>query len=363
MSYSLGIIALTVFPRSLRELIVQEVISKGQLVLSEAEQCQRKRVQVEPALGFLRADLNEDELTNILRALRVVLGDALAGQWDTTQYATALIRAASVPADEALRIAKERIVTKDASLLSFARRMLQAAPDIPGPFDNAAYAALGGVLTALDQLPTDWTNSSGDVLYEWFNLGEELGRLATRTKLIAHEVQYEKSPMTDAQSASARDQAMTAIPFLARALVGLLSNRMETGDLADGDRTEIGDLLAEAGDLMTEGYYTSPEQGGLGSFLKKVGRFAGKAVKTIGKAAGPLMAIAGNAILPGIGGVVGGVLGSALSNDSNKKAVTGAHQAANKLPPTPINPTSGRVSLGDLVRMTHQLREAGVAIA
>jgi hypothetical protein len=361
MQYHSGAIALTMFAPVMRQSIIDFVVSAGSTAFTDVALCQSEFVKMDPALGFLKPKFNNAMMGNLARSLRLILGDALAGQWDTEKYATALNRSASIPMDEAHHLASDFIVTRDAGVIDFARRLLRSVPDLPGPVDDAVGALMGGVFGLLERsLPNDWANHSGDVLYEWYNMGEQLGKLSVRADLTVEEILFEKAPLMKED----RSDALSTVATLAKAVLGLLGSSMEFGDVMDPEeREEIGDVLGELGDLLVEGYYTKPEQGSFGSFLKRVGKVAGKAVKVLKRAAPMLGGIAGGLALPGVGALAGSGLSKILGNDQHAhSALQQAHAKGASYPQTKLTPPPSRVTLSDLIKTIGDLRAAGVSL-
>jgi len=364
--YDCGAILLGMFSPAAQKAIIDFVQTKGPSAYSAVNETQAKLVKTEPALGFLEPSFGEPVLANLARALRIILGDALAGQWTTDKYALALSRAGSIGMEEALRLARDKVVTQDAGVLDFARRLLFVIPDLPGPFDEATRSVLGGAIDILDRvLPTALTNQSQDVLYEWQNLGGVVGDLATRAQLTKKEAVYEKAATADL--GDLKDAALASIPFLARALMGLIGQKLETGDFEEnGDREQIRDLLVEAGDLMAEARALEglgPEQG-IG-FFKRLGRFAKNVGRTVASVAKPLINMAGAVATPFLGplapmmtgslqNLIGGntqasPVASQLMALLNSPAMHAAHQSANCYPATPL-PALAAVERGDVSR-------------
>jgi hypothetical protein len=365
-NYHPGAYALTLFAPAMRSAIVDFVNMNGATALTETQECAAFDVRVDPALGFLSPDTKT--LKQLVRALRVIIGDALAGQWTTEDYADALQRAGSLPRDEGMRIATDHIVTRDAGIIDFARRLLTHAPEIPGPFDDAAAWMLGGVFNFLEEsLPNDWVNNSEDVLFEWFQLGEQLERLSIRANLVYREAAYEKKALSQGGDGDDDDkqQAMSSIVMLSKALVGVLAKTRETGDTSV-DADELTTTMGELGDLLAEGYYLNPEQGSIGSFLKRVGKVVKKGVNLVKKAAPALLGTVANVALPGIGGaLVGGLtgaLGKAAPDHHSQSAINAAHNHAASLPRAPITATRQNLKVSDLIGTMKQLREAGVGL-
>ena len=354
----LGGILLSVFPPALRRAVVEFVISSPDALQASAR-IASEHVQLDPALGFLREDLPPSAVVNILRALTVVLRDALAGQWDVDQYTLALVRAASVPANEARKLVTEEIVTQDAGILSFARRSLLSIPDLPGPIDEIGKGVLGGVLNIIDSLvPLDWVNSSGDVLYEWYRMGKVLGELAIRSKLTLSEVAFEKAPITEGSKVDLKEAALESLPLLAKAVVGLAMRGFGAGDVDDGStRDEVRELAAEVGDLYTEAHYLRPEEGSFGSFLKKVGRTAGKIAKTAVKVGLPIV----STVVPGAS-LATSALTKVLGGAGNAAGVRGAAARADDLP-RPNLQLKGSVSLSSLYNAVRSLQNTGVDVS
>jgi len=360
MELNKAAVALAMFPASMREEIVRYVLSRGALAIDEVRRTSMEEVMIEPALGFFKPSLPVQSLVRISRSLRVIMGDALGGQWDVERYSVALSRAGSIPLDEGRRLVTTEIITKDASMLSFARRLLHAVPDLPGPFDDAMAGALGGVLNTLDSITTDSTNDSGDVLYEWSRMGKVLGDLAERAMLVTEEMAFEKAEIAQTDMKDAKDAALQTLPWLARALIGVLGMKIEGGDIDDGDaRSEIGDTLSEVGDLLAEARTITPEQGGFGSFLKRVGRVAKKAAGIVKSIAAPLA----SAVIPGAG-LAMSIGKQFLPADRDRQAVGNAAQYANKYPALPLTASAdGRgATLTDLVKLMSTLRSNGVKL-
>jgi len=361
--YNEGCIALAMFAPEMREQIVHFVSERGMLALQDVQECATKGIQIAPALSFFRGD--SEFLINIARALRVIMGDCLAGQWTAHHYAVALARVGDVPMDYAERLAEDHIVTEDANVLSFMSRLLSQVPDLTGPFDDAIGSVLGGIIHGLEHIvPIDSRNHSGDVLWELNNLGEQMGRMARRASATALEIQYENAPIADSY-AEAKDVAASTLPYIAKALLGVLGMKMEAGDINSGDRDEIGDLLMEYGDLIREGYYLPMEQGSIGSFLKRATRAVGKGIKAVGKAAAPLAQIAANAVIPGAGSAAGKLLSGGAKHGPSPAHTSAVHQAAAKAasyPPVELKQPKGGMKLTDLAKTVNDLRAAGVTI-
>jgi hypothetical protein len=335
MDYDVGAIALGMFPPEVRKAMIEFVQRHGPQTETLVQQTQKKYVLTEPCLGFLGGDLGPDVVANLARSIRIVLGDALAGQWSADKYALALSRAGSIPLEFARKLATDRIVTQDATVFDFARRLLYVIPDLPGPLDEAGRSILGGAIDVVERLlPTALLNQSGDVLYEWNNMGREIKELAVRSILTKSEARFEKA--ADVNLGDLKDSALATIPYLARALVGLLGHKLESGDLmSPHEREDIRDLLMQSGDLMIEaGCLRTPEQGSL--FGKSFGNFLKKAVNTVGSAAGSLAPLAGGALgsmvgMPGLGAAAGKLLGGAIS-PHHEAALQGANAVAGQMP-------------------------------
>jgi len=341
------------FTPDVRQAMIDYIHRHGPATETKVRESQQKYVLTEPCLGFLSADLGPEVIADLARAMRVVLGDALAGQWSADKDALALARAGSVPLEFALKLARDNIVTQDATVFDFARRLLYVLPDLPGPLDEAGRSLLGGAIDVVERLlPTALINQSGDVLYEWSRLGAEIKKLAIRSVLTKKEAKFERA--ADVNLGDLKDSALATIPYLARALMGLLGHKLESGDvMEEGDREEIRDLLIEAGDLMSEaGCLRNEEQGSI--FGGKLGNFLKKAVSTIGQAGATLAPIAGTAVGTMFGGPAGGMLGASLGSslggalrkgaDSlNHPAVQGAHAVAGQFPRCVLQYESGDV--------------------
>lgn len=323
---------LGMFPQAIRRMIVNYVQGSGLTILEDIEKHQRTEVKLTPALEFLPEDQGSRVIENLARAIRIVLGDALAGQWSTDKYALALSRTGGLSLEYATKLAQDRIVTEDAGVFDFARRLMNFIPDIPGPFDDTAIKMLGGALRVLDNiLPTAMTNQSSDVLFEWNNMGDLADGLALRDALTKKEAAFQA--LAGTTFTDVKDAALATIPFLGRALLGLLGRRSETGDPAEEALVrEVGDVLAEAGDLLSMARACpATEQGSLFSALNK---FAKKATSVIAKAAPVLAPMATTALgvaVPGSSALTP-LAAKLIGPAANHHSMKAAHAAADGVP-------------------------------
>jgi len=351
-------VMLTLFEPKMQEEIIRFCASRGISALTEVREVARDVVRIRPAFGFMSTALPARLLVNLARAMRIVMGDALAGDWDAAKYGKALARAASIPQSEAEKIAATEIVTGDMATAQFARRLLYSAADLPADaFDDAQAGVLGGIINAVESIWNDGAYEQNDVLYELSRLGGVVGDFADRAQLLAEEVEYERAPGSPDVAKDSTASAMAALPMLARAVLAAMGNRMESGDITDDERGEFSETLSEIGDLMVEGRTLTPEQGGFGSFLKRVGRIAKKAVNVVKKVAAPLA----TAMIPGAS-IAMDIGKSILPSDADRRVISNAAAYGGKYPAIPLTQGSGRVALADLVRMLNQLRSSGVSV-
>lgn len=254
MDHTRAAILLAAFSPRQREEIVRWVLNNSGNSLLEVEKAAIQLLKFDPALGFIPDDLNPEELACLFRGLRVVLGDAMAGQWTSEQYALALTRSASISPQYAKKLADDEIVTPDENLFSFAHRLLLQGGSTSG-ITQSVSRGLGLALDALEKLlPSSVSNKSQDSMFEIYQMGKVLGKLTLRATMAMKETQYENPPITlpegTPDESTVMKVAMTAIPMMAKSIIGLLAAGGPAGLLNSG--TPLGGLLSEGGDLIKE---------------------------------------------------------------------------------------------------------------
>jgi len=324
--HNLGLLLLGAFPDSLIDAMSDAVRSHPADLKTQARLVYRRNVGQEPLFNFLPgigSSLEDEDYGGIIGAMTVVMKDALAAQWTPEQYAIALARVGGISHQEARRIVDTFIVTMDSQgVLDMARKLTTWLPELPFGIEGPAKWALNAGMDWIAQaLPMAMQTDSGDVLYEWRNMGKQMKQLGLRAELITRENAFEKRASYD--WSAIKESAATLIPLLLKGLgmlmgggaagqgAKLLGQGMgdpgitvrEIGDPAT--YAEFGDISREAGDLFAalRAARTPAEQGGLfsglGKWFRRASRFVRKHAGTVLKKALPMAAGA----IPGLGPV------------------------------------------------------------
>lgn len=268
--------------------IVRFVLANGAQSIDIVRDTSISEVRTRPALDFFPRNIPVRTVINLVRWLPCLLTDSMLGQWDSDKYVLALTRSAGISEGYARKLVP-RILTEDTgTVLDFTFRMLSRFSTLAGPLTSGPASVLGSLLSAIDGiLPTALTNKGEDVLFEWQNAGEIMGEMATRSALTIKEVEYErkKPEMGIDKLDTVQDFAAVALPYMTKALLGLLPYVTGTSGgspalpggptpplLEGGD---IQELVGKGASLMSEVKNLRPTD--VDNFSRRMKDFASKA--------------------------------------------------------------------------------------